>query len=68
MKKKTDKKPSSGLKKVRTAMRKIGELSKKVKRWNRYAEEVRQHRRKGDVSRWNTAGLEKHILFLEHVK
>lgn len=37
----------------------------KMNRWQRYLDEIERGRRKGPASRWNTSGIERHIVFLE---
>ena len=39
----------------------------KINRWKRYVDEIERGERKGKVSRWNTAGLEKHAEYLKQL-
>jgi hypothetical protein len=64
-KRKRTHKVSSGLSAKRKAKRTIGKLKLKINRWNRYCEEIRNHKRKGVESRWNISGIEKHIKLLQ---
>jgi len=43
----------------------IRRLNMKIARWKRYAEEIKEEKRKGSLKRWNTSGLEKHKALLE---
>jgi len=63
--KKRDHRTSSGKHKVSRTLKQIRRLKMKINRWNRYKEEIQAGDRKGKMSRWNTAGLEKHIALLE---
>lgn len=62
---KRDHRTSSGKRKISRIMRQIRRLEMKMKRWNRYKDEIHAGSRKGKPSRWDTAGLEKHKTFLE---
>ena len=56
---------SKGLARDRRIGRAIRRAEMKIRRWNRYKEEILAHRRRGDTKRWDTAGLERHIKYLE---
>ncbi len=62
---KRDSRTSSGNRKTSRIMRQLMRLKMKVNRWNRYTEEMKAGKRKGDLGRWNTAGLKKHMALLE---
>lgn len=64
-KSKREHKVSSGKRKSRTANRIIRECMMKIKRWQRYQEEIKAGKRKGELARWDTSGLEKHIKYME---
>jgi len=66
-KKKRTKSASSGLSKMRNASRRAQRLTLKKKRWERYIREIGTGKRKGDVMRWDTSKIEKHIEFLKKV-
>jgi len=66
--KKRDHRTSSGKHRTSRISKQIRRLEMKVKRWDRYKEEIQAGSRKGKISRWNTAGLEKHIALLESLK
>lgn len=56
---------SSGRSKKRRARQRIARCMMKVSRWERYQKEIKTGKRKGDLKRWDTAGLLRHITFLE---
>jgi len=63
---KRDTKVSSGKRKISRIMRQVARLKMKVNRWKRYQAEIKAGSRKGEVSRWDTSGLEKHMALLEN--
>lgn len=48
----------------RRVNRAMSRLMTKIARWKRYQVEIDSGKRKGSLSRWNVAGLEKHLEFL----
>ena len=56
---------SGGKRKIQRINQQIRRLNMKVARWERYIEEIKQDKRKGKISRWDTSGLKKHIALLE---
>lgn len=57
-------KTSSGQKKSRRIGTAIRRLSTKIKRWQRYQQEISAGSRKGSIARWNVEGLERHMTLL----
>jgi hypothetical protein len=57
-------KPSSRESHVRRVARASKRLEMKINRWKRYQQEITSGKRKGNPSRWNTEGLQKHLEFL----
>lgn len=64
-KSKGDHKQSSGQRKNRRRKFLIRRLGYKINRWKRYQEEIKAEKKKGNVSRWDTTGLEAHKALLE---
>jgi len=64
-KSKRDKRTSSGLSRDRRISRAIMKTNMKIKKWDRYKSEILSHKRVGDVKRWDTKGLEKHVKYLQ---
>jgi hypothetical protein len=58
--------PSAGGRRESKINSLILRLTMKVNRWERYREEIEGGKRSGDVKRWNTSGLKKHIQLLEN--
>lgn len=58
---------SSGIGRMARAKSVIRRTKMKIKRWQRYAKEITNETRKGEVSRWNTTGLEQHIQMMETI-
>ena len=56
---------SGGKRRASRMMRNIKRLGMKINRWKRYQEEIKKGEKKGNILRWNTAGLEKHSELLE---
>ena len=67
--------PGSGWKRANRARQSIKLINSKVKRWKRYQLEVEKGTRKLPVdkkgrditNRWDTSGLEKHLISLENI-
>ena len=60
-------KTSSGKHKKSKIRKVIMRTEMKINRWKRYVDEIERGERKGKVSRWNTAGLEKHAEYLKQL-
>lgn len=69
-KKQRDKEVSSGIRKKARINRQLRKLRSKVKRWTRYVEEVKAGTRTAPKRslRWDVAGLQKHMAFLNSIK
>ena len=55
---------SSGKHKRSKIHRACKALERKMKRWNKYKQEVADGTRVGDQKRWDTSGLSKHLNML----
>jgi len=50
---------SSGRRRMQKANQKRRELACKIRRWDRYRQEISSGKRTGSPERWNTAGLQE---------
>jgi len=58
---------SSGLLRKNRCNSQRRKLESKVRRWKRYAKEIKDGKRTGKVSRWDISGLTKHLELLAEV-